>query len=71
LGAVLLQLMLTLRGAAAASLGARDIRAVFVVVGISALVSTLFFRRLRPDAGVELSGHRASARNQLATPSAD
>ncbi len=71
LGAVLMQLMLATRGVGASSLGARDVRAVFVVVGLFALVSIFFFRRLGPDAGAELSGHRAPPRNQLATPSAD
>jgi Na+/melibiose symporter-like transporter len=71
LGAVLLQLMLVLRGVDAAALAARDVRAVFVVIGVFAFLSLLFLRRLRPNAGAELSGHRASERNRLATPSAD
>ncbi len=70
-GAVLMQLMLTIRGVGAAALGARDVRAVFIVIGLFALPSMFFFRRLGRDAGAELSGHRARPRNQLATPSAD
>jgi len=71
LGAVLMQVMLELRGVGAADLGARDVRAVFVVIGLFALPSILFFRRLSPDAGAELTGHRVAARDSLATPSAD
>ena len=58
-GAVLLQLALAARGAAPGALAARDVRVVFVVVGVFALGSIPFFRRLSRDAGAELSGHRA------------
>ncbi len=71
LGAVLLQLMLALRGAGVAALGARDVRMVFVVIGLVALPSILFFRRFGTDAGAALVGRRPAPREQLATPSAD
>ncbi|HUK60669.1 MAG TPA: MFS transporter [Stellaceae bacterium] len=71
LGAVLLQLMLVLRGAGAESLGARDVRVVFIVIGLFALPSLLFFLRLGADAGAELVAPRAAARNSIAAPSAD
>jgi hypothetical protein len=71
LGAVLLQLMLALRGAGASALAARDVRMVFVVIGLFALPSRLFFRRLGEDAGATLVGRRAPPRERLATPSAD
>jgi len=59
-GAVLLQLALTLRGAEAAALDADDLRAAFIVVALFALGSIFFFRRLRLDAGAEVSGHRVT-----------
>jgi hypothetical protein len=59
-GAVLLQLALAARGAGTDALAARDVRVVFVVVGVFALGGIPFFRRLSRDAGAELSGHRAA-----------
>ena len=58
-GAVLMQLSLLTRGVGPESLAAGDVRLVFVAEGLFALVSIVFFRRLRQDAGAELSGHRA------------
>ncbi len=56
-GALMMQLVLLWRGAAADALAARDIRVVFVAVALFSLGSIGFYRRLRPDAGAELSGH--------------
>lgn len=61
-GAVLLQLALMSRGASAGAISARDVRVVLVAAGCLALGSLLFFRRLAPDAGAELSGHGAVAK---------
>jgi EmrB/QacA subfamily drug resistance transporter len=55
--ALLMQVALVARGAAADALAAPDIRAVFVAEACFAVISVFFFRRLRPNAGAELSGH--------------
>jgi hypothetical protein len=41
-------------------LDANDFGAAFVVIGILALASTLFFIPLEHHAGAEVSGHQAS-----------
>ena len=64
-GAVLLQLALALRGAAPDALAVRDLRVVFVVVGVFALGSIPFFRRLTLDAGAEVSGHRPGGKTRF------
>jgi EmrB/QacA subfamily drug resistance transporter len=71
MGAVLLQLVLALRGAGPQALATRDVRTVFVIVGCLALTSIVFFRRLARDAGAELSGHRARPNAASARPPAD
>ena len=59
LAALLLDL---LRGNAGRShLTAADFQGAFVVVGLLAMLPALLFRRLAPDAGAEVSGHRAAA----------
>lgn len=35
-----------------------DFRFAFIVMGITAIASSVFFLRLKPDAGAEVSGHR-------------
>jgi EmrB/QacA subfamily drug resistance transporter len=60
-GAILLQLALAARGVGPDALAARDVRVVFIAMGLLALGSILFFRRLSADAGAELSGHRAGS----------
>lgn len=57
IGAVLLEAALVLRGAPSTALSAIDVRWSFLVVGVFALASVLFFRRLSPQAGAEFSGH--------------
>jgi MFS family permease len=57
-GAVALQVALLLRGAAPDALAARDLREVFFAMAAFALISIAFFRRLAPDAGADLTGHR-------------
>jgi EmrB/QacA subfamily drug resistance transporter len=58
LGAVLLQLALAARGAEAHALSAGDVRFVFAAQGLIAACALPFYRRLRRDAGAEVSGHR-------------
>jgi hypothetical protein len=53
-GAVLLQLMMTLRGGTA--LTASDFYPAFVGVAMISLLSVPFFLRMSPDAGAEVSG---------------
>jgi MFS family permease len=60
-GAVALQFALLLRGVGPDALAAIDLREVFFAMAAFALISIAFFRRLAPDAGAELSGHRAPA----------
>jgi len=55
--ALLMQVALVARGAGPNALSAPDIRWVFVAEAVLAVGSVAFFRRLRPDAGAELSGH--------------
>jgi EmrB/QacA subfamily drug resistance transporter len=55
--ALLLQIVLIIRGADATALGEGDIRVAFGAEAFLALVSVAFFRRLKSDAGAELSGH--------------
>jgi hypothetical protein len=38
-----------------------DIRAVFVTMSLIALSGVIFYTRLAPDAGAEVSGHRLRA----------
>jgi hypothetical protein len=59
LSALLLHVMLLVRGAS--ELRPSDFTLAFVVVGVIALVPVLLFLRLAPEAGAELSGHRAPA----------
>jgi EmrB/QacA subfamily drug resistance transporter len=65
IGALLLQLVLVARGAKADALGQDDVRIVFLVVGLFALGSIPFFRRLARDAGAEVSGHRVTQRSSV------
>jgi EmrB/QacA subfamily drug resistance transporter len=62
LGSQLLNLSLALRGGQ--SLGLRDFSIAFVVIGLVSLSSALSFRRLAPDAGQSVSGHRLALGNQ-------
>ncbi len=57
--AMLLHLTLLLRGGQ--TLQAADFPYTFVAVGLLSLTSVLFFVRLAPDAGAEVSGHRDAA----------
>jgi MFS family permease len=57
LSALLLQIMLTVRGAS--TLEPSDFMLAFIVVGVIALMPVGLFTRLSPEAGAELSGHRA------------
>ncbi|HLI10968.1 MAG TPA: MFS transporter [Alphaproteobacteria bacterium] len=61
LGAILLHVLLVLRGAEGEALSAADLRFAFLIVGLLSLTSLLFFRRLAADAGAEVSGHRQTA----------
>jgi EmrB/QacA subfamily drug resistance transporter len=54
--AVLLNLSLKLRGGE--TLAAWDFHVAFLVMGAVAIVAGLWFSRLAPDAGAEVSGHR-------------
>lgn len=56
LGSQVLNLSLGLRGAQ--TLSTADFTAAFVVVGLASLSAALAFRRLAPDAGNSVSGHR-------------
>jgi MFS family permease len=57
LGAILLNVSQSLRHAD--HLALVDFRLAFTVVGLTALAASALFLRLKPDAGAEVSGHRA------------
>ncbi|MEX2649569.1 MAG: MFS transporter [Alphaproteobacteria bacterium] len=57
LAAVLLHLTLALRGSEALDADAFDVS--YLTIGALSFAAILFFRRLAPDAGAEISGHRA------------
>lgn len=71
IGAVLIEIALLARGASTAELTAMDIRYVFVVIGVLAVSSVLFFRRLDPNAGAEMSGHGVVLRHSGAAGTDD
>jgi EmrB/QacA subfamily drug resistance transporter len=60
LGAFALEASTLMRGAS--TIGAEDFPAAFWVVAVVAALSSLVFIRLPPDAGAEMSGHRAFVR---------
>jgi len=70
-GALLMQLALLWRGAAADALDARDIRVAFLAAGVLALAALPFYLRLAADAGAEVSGHRAVRAGERSARSAD
>jgi len=59
-GAMLLQIMMLLRGGS--TLGAADFYPAFAIVALISLLSMPFFARMAPDAGAEVSGRRAAER---------
>jgi len=61
LSAVLLHLLQSLHGEALSEVSAGDIRIVFVLMSLVALSGCIFYPRLSPDAGAEVSGHRRAA----------
>ena len=58
LGALILHTVVTLRGGSAAA--AADFAPAFLIVGAVSACAALVFRRLRPDAGAEVSGRQAA-----------
>jgi EmrB/QacA subfamily drug resistance transporter len=56
--AVLLHAMQLFHTEGAGAVSIVDIRAVFVIMSLIALSGVIFYMRLAPDAGVEVSGHR-------------
>jgi MFS family permease len=62
--ALLLHLALLERGAVGQAPNASDLKLAMLAIGLMPLFSILFFRRLTPAAGAEISGHRAG----LTTP---
>ena len=57
-GALFLQVMLTLRGGTALTVG--DFYPAFVGVAMISLLSVPFFLRMSPDAGAEVSGRQVA-----------
>ncbi|MFI4914679.1 MAG: MFS transporter, partial [Steroidobacterales bacterium] len=64
LGALLLNASRLLRHGA--SMGLPDFRIAFAVVGLLAAGAAIFFLRLPPNAGTEVSGHRVRRRRRKA-----
>jgi EmrB/QacA subfamily drug resistance transporter len=64
--AVLLHLMQLVRAEPSTIVSVADIRTVFLLMSLVALSGCLFYARLAPDAGAEVSGHR-----QIAASAAD
>jgi EmrB/QacA subfamily drug resistance transporter len=59
--AMALNLVLVLRGATQDDMSLGDMRVTFVLEAIVTFVSAYWFSQLAPDAGAEVSGHRAAA----------
>ena len=57
MSALVIHLMVLLRGGGTA-LEARDFIMPYIVIGLVSLSSIFYFRRLSPEAGAEVSGHR-------------
>jgi hypothetical protein len=57
LAAVLLHTMQLFRVESSTTMSNDDIRAVFVLMSLVALAGCVFYARLAPDAGAEVSGH--------------
>jgi hypothetical protein len=56
-----LNFVLVLRGGSQDDMSLSDMRITFILMALVTLVSTRSFMRLEPDAGAEVSGHRAAA----------
>jgi hypothetical protein len=69
--AVLLHAMQLFRGEASMTVSITDIRTVFVLMSVVALSGCIFYVRLAPDAGAEVSGHRHAAASAPAPADAD
>jgi hypothetical protein len=59
--AMALNLVLVLRGGSPEDISLGDIRVTFILMAVVTLASTRWFMRLEPEAGAEVSGHRAAA----------
>jgi EmrB/QacA subfamily drug resistance transporter len=59
--AMALNLVLVLRGGSPDDMSLTDMRITFILMALVTLASTCWFARLAPDAGAEVSGHRAAA----------
>jgi len=59
--AMALNLVLVLRGGSPDDISLGDIRITFILMALVTMASTRWFVRLEPDAGAEVSGHRAAA----------
>ena len=59
--AMALNFVLIFRGGAADDISLGDIRITIILMALVTLGSTRWFMRLEPDAGAEVSGHRAAA----------
>jgi MFS family permease len=59
--AMALNFVLVLRGGSQDDMSLSDMRITFILMALVTLVSTRSFMRLEPDAGAEVSGHRAAA----------
>jgi len=59
--AMALNFVLVLRGGSQDDMSLTDIRITFILMALVTLASTGWFARLEPDAGAEVSGHRAAA----------
>jgi hypothetical protein len=59
--AMALNLVLVLRGGSQDDMSLGDMRVTFILEAIVTFVSAYWFSRLEPDAGAEVSGHRAAA----------
>jgi len=71
LAAVLLHTMQLFHTEASQIVSIVDIRAVFVIMSLIALSGVIFYTRLPPDAGAEVSGHRRAAIAEPADAAAD
>jgi EmrB/QacA subfamily drug resistance transporter len=59
--AMMLNLVLVVRGSSQSAMSVTDMRITFVLMAIVTLASAYWFAQLDPDAGSEVSGHRVAA----------
>ncbi len=71
LAAVLLHVTMLFHGDDSPAVSANDIRLVYIVMGLVCVVGCIFYARLDPDVGAEVSGHRRPGAEPVIDAAAD